>query len=197
MSYLVPKKILPEVICSLDDFYPDYKANGLDKLFYLKYKYPKFKVTLFTIPERNEDSYTFFDEISKFDWIELAVHGMFHDPINECTTWDGSRAEFVLSAMEQMDCFVKVFKAPGWHYNQATYDQLKKRNWICADLPDNRVNHPEGLKGYFTDHPMCVHGHTWNLNNPKPEYNNGIEQIIDRGVPFDENSKFYFVSEVI
>lgn len=194
MSYLVPTKILPDVICSLDDFYPDYNAMALSELFYLKNKYPNFKVTLFAIPEKIADSYGFFEEIAKIDWIELGVHGMLHDPINECENWDDTTSEFVLSAMEQFDCFKKIFKAPSWKYSQSLYNQLNLRDWICADL-ESKDEHPQGLVVYPTTHPWCVHGHTWNLNNPDPKYNNGIRQIIERGVPWDKNTKFHFIKE--
>lgn len=193
MSYIVPEQPLPNVCLSLDDFYPDTDAMCLDELFYLKHLYPKLKVTLFAVPARVPDSYDFFEEVNKIDWIRLAPHGMFHEQ-NECAKWTKDDCEFHLTAFEELGVFDKVFKAPGWAYNQTVYEQLKRFDWICADLGEK--DWPEGLKVYSTNHPYCVHGHTWNLNNPDPKYNNGIEQIMGRGVPWDEDTQFHFISDL-
>lgn len=198
MTYIVPNKKLPIVILDLDDFYPDNEANALSELFYLKYLYPKFKVTLFAIPKRGKvDHEEFFKTIAEIPWIEIGLHGIYHDPVNECHRWDKGQAEFILKQYEDKPEFVNVFKAPGWHYSQGLYEALKERNWICADLAENSANWPTGLKVYSTEHDGCVHGHTWDLNNPKPEYNNGIKQIMKRGVPWNKLSKFKFITEVV
>lgn len=198
MTYIVPDKKLPEVVVDLDDFYLDYNAMALSELFYLKNKYPNFKVTLFAIPKRGKTNHKeFFKNIAEIPWIELGVHGIYHDPINECSRWDEEQAEYILREYEDRPEFVNVFKAPSWKFSSGLYEALKKRDWICADIVDNKDKWPEGLRVYSTDHPMCVHGHTWDLNNPIPDYNNGIRQIIERGVPWKNNSKFNFITEIL
>lgn len=197
MTYLVPDKKLRNVICSLDDFYPDYEANALSELYYLKDLYPNFKVTLFAIPKRGGKHHrTFFKTIAKIPWIELAIHGVYHTP-NECDKWDKGQAEYILREYENYPEFVNVFKAPAWKFSKGLYEALKERDWICADIETNKDKWPDGLKVYSTGHPECIHGHTWDLNNPKPEYNNGIKQIIKRGVPWFDKTKFRFITEAM
>lgn len=58
---------------SLDN--PD--ANGLNYAFYLKGKFPKFKINLFTIPGRSTKAW--IRELASIPWIELGVHGNMHD----------------------------------------------------------------------------------------------------------------------
>lgn len=196
MTYLVPRGPLPDVVLDLDDFRPDYKANALSELSYLKWKYPNLKVTLFTIPFWNDEEYIdWLEMVSQNDWIELALHGFRHDA-NECETWTYNQTRRTLEMFEGLDIFAKVFKAPNWKCNPDVYQAIKDCNWICADLEDNKDNWIEGLKVYSTAHPYCVHGHTWDLNNPQPEYNNGIRQIIERGVPWNEKSEFKFITDL-
>lgn len=185
---------LENAIVDLDDFYDETK-DCLKHLYFLKKEYPKFKVTLFAIPGRS--SKLLLKEVSRNDWIKLAIHGFLHDPPNECAVWSDTIRSNTIKMCEEWGCFVKGFKAPGWHYNSSTLTFLRDRGYWIADLEEHREMWPEGLKVYSTEHPWIVHGHCWNLNNPDPRYNNGIEQIIKNGVPWNKETNFYFISEVI
>lgn len=196
MSYIVPTKPLDDVIFDLDDFYLDYNAMALSELYYLKHKYPKFKATLFAVPNFNGQVYfDFLESVADLDWIQLALHGVEHTP-NECGDWDKIESEYVLSAFEELEFFENIFKAPSWVYSKDLYEVLRERDWICADHPMNKDMWLPDLKVYSLSNPWCVHGHTWNLNNPNPEYNNGIRQIIERGVPWTQDTNFHFMGEI-
>ncbi len=44
--------------------------------------------------------------------------------------------------------------------------------------------------------PDIVHFHTWNIPSSDPNGRNGFQDIEERfGVPWDQNTKFYFMSE--
>jgi hypothetical protein len=60
----------------------------------------------------------------------------------------------------------------------------------------NSERRPASLKAYTVEHPWIIHGHTWNLNNSDPTANNGIEQLIEMGLPFDEKSNFHFIKDL-
>lgn len=201
---------LPDVVLDLDDFAenPGNSKECIELLVKQKEMFPNLKVTLFAIPfYEDKDNSQFFNSIlAKYDWIEFAIHGWTHSHV-ECKEWTMEEALEKLKKAYDMKCFVKGFKAPGWQISRGTYEALKLLKFWVADhttsaytepgVP-NENRRPKGLKAYTVDHPWIVHGHTWDLNNPDPAYNNGIRQIIEEhGVPWDVKSRFHFISEVV
>ena len=192
-----------------------YDRNGLNYLFYWKAKYPKFKVTMFTIPGRVNKA---FLELLKphFDWIALGVHGWEHNDNFEVTKWDQYMANSVLDRAEALGSFQKVFRAPGWQitypqpYNeqpdptkpvnsdpQLIYKILRDRGYIVADQHYNKEKRPEGLKVYCTCHPWFTHGHVEDINVGDPTGRNGMRQIEEEhGVPWDEHTEFQWITDL-
>lgn len=201
---------LPDVVLNLDDFAQNPANNCIADLMDLKIKYPKLKVTLFAIPFfQGHDNSPFFHMIKeKFgDWIELAIHGWKHENSMECAHWNHHTAYRLLFKAYEMGCFVKGFKAPGWQISREAYQALDELGFWVADQTSSEYTEkgvlnvdrrPPTLKVYSVEHQWIVHGHTWDVNNLDPPYRNGIRQIVEEhGVPWDTNSNFHFISEVI
>jgi hypothetical protein len=200
---------LQDVVLDLDDFAQEPGNNCLADLMDLKIKYPKLKVTLFAIPYyQGKDNSPFFHMVKeKFgDWIEMAIHGWKHEPV-ECKEWNHHTAYRLAKKSYDMGCFVKGFKAPGWQISRETYQALHELGFWIADhntseytekgVP-NSERRPKDMKVYSVDHPWIVHGHTWDVNNLDPPYRNGIRQIVEEhGVPWNKDSNFHFISEVV
>ena len=99
--------IKPLVILEADDFQDKYDRNGLEMLFYWKAKYPKFKITLFTIP--NKTTFQFMEMVhhaqnsSLLDdpWVEFAVHGWDHDSNFECWGWDYEKTKIFMNKLSE------------------------------------------------------------------------------------------------
>lgn len=185
-----------ETVFDLDDFAGE--ATNLDYLFNLRIPYPKLKVTLFTIPSRiNLVLGTVF---SKSPWIDLAVHGWTHEPNTECEEWTARQAHYYLNKAEKMGVFVKGFRPPGWRINYEVMDVLKKRGyWVSVDPVMGRYAEQIGLPNY-TPHgdPKSVHGHMQDIHQDNPFLRNGLRQLIEeRGLPWDRDTKFKFVSEMV
>lgn len=116
------------VVFESDDTNDHWARNGLNFLFYWKAKYPKFKASLFTIPNRT--SKEMLDLLSPHilgapgsyqPWIELLVHGFDHESNFECYGWDLERTNRLMERVEsfqngyyQKSYYKKIFKAPGW-----------------------------------------------------------------------------------
>lgn len=111
-------------IVEADDFQDKYDRNGLEMLFYWKAKYPKFKITLFTIPNKLSinmlhliKAFMFSDfecDLMEHDpWIQLAVHGWDHDSNYECWGWDYEKTTALMGRVD-FTFYKKIFKAPGW-----------------------------------------------------------------------------------
>ncbi len=210
--FFTKEEYLPDVVLDLDDLAenPGNSQEALELLIKQKEKFPRFKVTLFAIPfYQDKDNSPFYKKvINKYgDWIQLAIHGWKHDTSMEWSKIDYKTARKYLEDSLAMGCFVKGFKAPGWQMSRDAYKAVYNHGlWIAdhvvsqyteKDIP-NEERRPEDMRVYSVDHPWIVHGHTWDVTNPDPRYQNGIRQMIeDHGVVWDEKSKFHFISEVV
>lgn len=211
-------------IVEADDFQDRYDRSGLNFLFYWKSRYPKFKITLFTIPEKTSS------ELLKLvhrnaDWIEVVVHGFNHESNFECYGWDYEKTKTLMNRTARMGIifpdihpdfriYKNIFKSPGWSIipggngypsapedsitqdPQAVYKALRDMGFTIFDRHYNKSARPEGCKIVCVDcNPDIVHMHTWNMMTPNKDERNGFEQVEERGVPWDQNTEFYFASE--
>lgn len=204
----------PIVVLDIDDF--AFLHPGLDELLMIKKHYPNFKITCFTIPlpktffitenkkHFTEDKYKKWAFlIKKYDWIEIAIHGLTHIH-NEMNCSYDKAVKIVKSAeniFKKFDLpFKKIFKAPYWQYSFESLRALKDLGYIVAEDRNNPLsNKPEGLKTYtynwsfeepMPDLPIIKgHGHT---RDPK----NGIDICLENIFKLPTSSQFKFISEL-
>jgi hypothetical protein len=201
-------------IVESDDTCDHWSRNGINFLFYWKSKYPKFKISLFVIPNRTSKEMLKLLESHK-DWIELLVHGFDHESNFECYGWDYDRAMRLLERIESFGAYKKIFKAPGWTITpdlcgypsgpdqlitkdkQAVYKALRDRNYIVTDRHYNNPRRLEDANYICIDcNPDIVHMHTWNMETGDKNGRNGYQQVIEEhGEPWDYNTEFIFMSE--
>lgn len=192
-------KHLDDVVFTLDDFHEN--NHRLDLLLSLKERFPKLKATLFTIPSKCSIEWL-KDLKEKYDWIEFAVHGWFHDVSRhvenselypeECLNWSKEDANKYLKMAEDMGVFIKGFKAPGWGMNHDVFHVLQDRGYWVMDNKDRVHERPDDITNNYET------GHLWEVNGHIQETPfNGLETMINNKLNFSENSNFYFVSEVV
>lgn len=208
--------ILPTLIFESDDTCTRWDRNGMNFLFYWKATYPKFKISLFTIPERTNKEML---ELLKRheDWIELCVHGFNHESNFENYSWDYDRTMRLMERVESEKIYKKIYKSPGWvitpDYNgypaspgspilkdkQAVYKALTDRGYWIIDRHYNVPARPENAKIIcIDDQPLFVHSHSWNMETGDKNGRNGYQQVQEEhGVPWDQNTTFKFISEAI
>lgn len=199
-------------IVEADDFMDKYDRNGLNYLFYWKTKYPNFKITLFTIPEKT--SFEFLELMPDDDWTEFAIHGWNHDSNFECYGWDAFKTGVLMKRALDQYSYTKIFKAPGWSIYpglngypsapedpitqdpQCVYRALLDLDFVVVDRHYNKPARPEGLKVICIDcNPDIVHMHTWNMMTPNENERNGFEQVEIRGVPWNNDTEFFTIGE--
>lgn len=202
----------PLAIVEADDFMDRYDRNGLNFLFYWKAKYPDFKITLFTVPDKTTPELLL--KLSSLDLCEFAMHGFNHESNFECYGWDYDKTMSYIDRVEKMGYYKKIFKAPGWTitpgYNgypadekdainknvQAVYEALRDRDYIIFDRHYNKKARPEGCKIVCADcQTKLVHMHTWDTPGPVNERNGFVRVEEDHGVPWDSKTDFYLVSD--
>jgi len=204
----------PVAIVEADDFCDRYDRNGLNYLFWWKSKYPNFKITLFTIPDRTSPALL----KSLPDWIEIAVHGFNHESNFECYGWDREKTAALMDRVGRLSPrYQKIFKAPGWTitpgYNgypanneapiskdpTAVYKALTDLGYLIFDRHYNLPARPEEsrfLTVCVDCNPKIVHMHTWNMETGDKAGRNGFGQVEEeQGVPWDINTEFHTVSE--
>lgn len=117
------------MIVSFDDLYIHEETN-LDRLFYLKGKYPKLKVNMFAVPNRSRWGWL---QSLQNNWIGIYMHG-----------WNHERGELLESSM--LECWDremdnKVFKSPWYEDRQENLDLLKAHGFTVVTYP-NELVHP-------------------------------------------------------
>ena len=211
-------------IVEADDFQDKYDRNGLEMLFYWKAKYPKFKISLFTIPNRiSEEMLELLSDHT--DWLEFLVHGWDHESNFECYEWDYQKAKDLIHRVYtkgnpvkygDRGAFEKFFKAPGWSitpkYNgypaevvtnsplkddpQAVYRALIDTNFVIFDRHYNKPARPKDAQIVCVDcQEDLIHMHTWNVPADL-KGKNGFKDVEElHGVPWNQDTEFVFVSE--
>lgn len=168
-----------ELIMDFDDFSEE--NNNLELLEELKKEIPNLKVTLFTIPAQCTKQFCKY--ISALDWIELAIHGEFHNYL-ECSTWTKEKTLKVLDKYEQWGCFKKIFKPPYWAGSVGMNEALEERGYILAQNKETT-----GVSKLYLLNDNSVHGHIQNVCE------NGLEEKFNYYKSLKDSS-FKFISEM-
>ena len=196
------------MICEWDDFGCNHVISDQcqshdcrDKLLELKKLNPKFKTTLFAIPGEMTADLTGWCQLNK-DWVEVAVHGFFHQSNYECAEMIYEDIVYFMQEFNDIlkTCFVNGFRAPGWQISDDWYKWLKENEWWVADQGYNDSRRPKELKAYVNYENQfrvngkdieAYHGHTWDVGW------NGIYEDWEKVVELVKSAKdFKFISEL-
>lgn len=187
------------IIFDADDFGCNHEISDMcqshdcrDVLLKFKEASPNFKATLFAIPGEMTQELLNWCQNNR-DWIELAVHGIYHSSNYECEkmTYEefDEHMEFFFDMLENN--FVKGFKAPGWQISEDIYRWLHDNDFWIADQAYNDERRPKNLPVYKID-DNSMHHHTWNC------VGNGVYEQFDYIVNrIKGETDFRFVSEVV
>lgn len=163
-----------------------------DVLVELKAINPDFKATLFAIPGEMTAELSAWAQMNK-DWIELAVHGFFHQSNYECSELIYEDMAFFMDEFKDiLKYFVKGFKAPGWQIGDDVRRWLKDNDYWLADHVDNGQKRLEFPMKTYVVGENSVHTHTWDC------VGNGVYELREQLKEEVKNTKDWkFVSEVI
>lgn len=186
------------IFCVDFDDLCDAVAGEFGKLVKLKEKYPKFKVTLFTIPKRISDKTIAEVKLANFqcgwdEWVQLAPHGWRHTR-GECLSWTAEESADKIKAAHKMGIDAPVFRAPAWLIDGDVYTACDELNVVVASHAKFRVPNT-GVKEYIYNNKYnefhSVHGHL------TPVSGNYIGDMLDdTRLRFPENAEFAFPQDL-
>lgn len=197
-----------KIAIEYDDFSPINSQFGVLESF--KEHYPNFKVTMFTVPwevrfGRNLQESSpitlpkfrpFVEAVNECDWIEIALHGLTHAPLEFAELSYDAAIKRIVIGMKMFENvgiknFAKIFKAPQWALSpEAKQAALDMGFEVCEDgyynwnLANDKPN---------TDavEPYIMHGHV------QDDCNNGMAETQHRVLKLPVDTEFVFLSEVL
>jgi len=181
-------------VVDFDDYCDNTMSDTIGPLIQLKEKYPKLKVTLFTIPSRTSQA-AIAAAKALGGWVQLAPHGYFHTR-GECLAWDDEEAFKKITVAKEMGIDAPIFRAPAWLLDGDTYIACRELDMAVAShnlfrIPQTGV--PEyiyNLVGGRKKGTRPVHGHV------SPVSGNFIRDMIKDGrLSFPNKADFLFCHE--
>lgn len=194
-SWSVERFLCQPVTFDVDDFCD--RWNCLPALDRLKEQYPNFRCTLFTIPNRTSRALVM--RAVERNWVEVACHGITHEPNEELKRLDPYQLR---SALRQLGVnYVSGFRPPGWYI---TAEHIKVLNelgmWVALHKRDERTLGKLCDHGYYVcgDRPYW-HGHTSGEGQRAHSVcKNGIDECLPELLTkWPVNQQFSFVSESV
>jgi len=198
-----------KIALEFDDFSPRNTSFGV--LEDIKDHYPKFKVTMFTVPWEirfgeqtpiTESKFTPWVEALKKseDWLEIALHGMTHAPLEFAELSMEAAHKRIVVGQKMFENrgikLAKVFKAPQWEISQGAIDAANELgfdvchdhyyNWNLAEecpFTKEQIEKDDGI--------IIAHGHVQRVCG------NGLEEVAHRILQLPPETEFIFISEAL
>ncbi len=174
------------IVLDLDDFYEGHTAWEL--LMELRGWFPKFRVTMFTIPGRC--SRRFILNMQAQPWIDMVPHGWMHRTSTESAGWVEGQVEEFLRNISGMG-LIQGFKAPGWQISDACYRVLADHGYWIADQEYNNDRRPKDVPYYLVDQPWKIHGHVGG------RMDNRLSKLMPQLLVLPKDTDFQFVKDYV
>ena len=197
-------------IVNFDDFCQEYVTDKhIRMLRQLRWQYPNFKCTMFSIPYKSTRDWRREALYSYADWMEIGIHGTKHLKINEFRIKDPDKLDFIyyhLNGLHINDMLSRTFKAPWWKISKEFFDYMTEKKWIIAT---NRLNcfYPEIKKyEYRYDKGKEIKRDNYYVNGKRHSWhghieNNGIngleECFMDLLSLWPKDMKFLTIGEYV
>lgn len=157
VNWSVDSWMAQPVVVDVDDFCDQHGAATLADLDVLKAHYPAFKATLFTIPTKT--SPLLLAEARLRPWLELAVHGITHEPNEELRAVSPLALKTYLQQHNLPD-YVKGFRPPGWFITPSHVEALNETgHWVALHARDRKSLGPLCRHGYYTCEDRLPYSH--------------------------------------
>lgn len=192
VGWSIDNFLQPPVVFDVDDFSDEYGGRRtLDDVVALRERYPHFKCTLFTIPSRTHHSLV--TETRSHKWIELAVHGWQHRPVEELKSLSPDMLAKYLGT-SVVEGYAKVFRPPGWYITTEHVRVLTKLGYAIALHKRDAALIPECTRGHYIVEERWPywHGHTHDVCGNYLHAH--LPELLEK---WNKDQRFAFVSEAV
>ena len=189
VQWSLEKWLAQPVVFDVDDLCDQW--NCLPELMALRERFPKFKATCFTIPGRT--SKALLQKAHSLGFLELAVHGFEHEPLDEVLRISESEMTSRLAALDY-SVWAKVFRPPGWHLRTELINACNTTGLAMAVHERDRKYAARFQHGFYIcgDRLPYRHQHSHNVCQ------NWLKADLPRLLTaWPEDQEFAFVSEAI
>lgn len=196
-----------QVAIEYDDFSPRNSNFGILEKF--KENYPDFKVTMFTVPwevrfGKNIQESTpvnlpkfkvFAEAVNQCDWIEIALHGLTHSPLEFAELSYEDAVKRITLGMKMFESagfknFTMIFKAPQWAISSEAKRAAEDMGFLVLEDGYYNWNLANDKPNADAVEPFIMHGHV------QDDCGNGMAetQSVIRKLPVD--TEFLFLSDI-
>lgn len=192
----------------IDDFGP--VNHNLGILEDIHEHFPNFKITLFTVPwdirfGRNfresapvtlEKFKPWVAAVNKADWMEIALHGLAHSPMEFAElSYEGATKRIVvgMKMFENVGIknFTKIFKAPQWEISAEAKKAAENMGFVVVEDGYYNWNLAKDKPNADAEEPYILHGHVQDVCE------NGLEESLPRIMSLPTDTEFMFLSEIL
>lgn len=201
-----------KVALDLHDF--NIVTPRLEPLLKLKEYFPKFKVSLFTIPSPRRCDYGPFlvreetcEEIKNhLDWMQIIPHGLTHESSHEMEHYDykSFMQEVVPKIMDEFRAndlpFVRGFCAPHWRWSEGVVKALDEMGWWGAVLREDKMLVTKRFYRYnfllnepfweSKEEVLKLHGHTYGTKND-------VVRCMNNLLKLPKDTEFVYITDFI
>lgn len=191
-KWTVEKFMNPPVVFDVDDHCDEW--NCLPEILRLKERYPHFKCTLFTIPEKI--SRGLLEETAGHkEWIEICPHGIHHVPNEEMKSVNYGQLYTYLTTKIDLSIYTKGFRPPGWFVHTGCIKALNDAGYWCALHMRDRANFGKMCReGYYSCGDRYPYWHAHSHRSCSNGIQDDIEELLTM---WPKEQKFAWVSESI
>lgn len=197
-----------KVALEYDDFGPINSSFGILESF--KEHYPDFKVTMFTVPWdiRFGDNYgkgapitlekykPWVNAVNDCDWIEIALHGLSHAPMEFSELSYEAAIKRLVVGMKMFENvgiknFVKIFKAPQWALSPEAKKAAEDMGFVVVEDHYYNWNLANDKPDKDSKEPYIMHGHVQDVCD------NGMAETQGVVLSLPIDTEFLFLSDVL
>jgi hypothetical protein len=182
----------------------------METLLFLKESFPKFKVSLFTVPMETKNDWGMGIHRDKYlksikdnlSWIQIIPHGLRHNKV-EVLKWDYYYASYVLHLIEQLFGndgleFERGFCAPHWGWNSEVVQALNDAGWWGAVNPKRTMLYTDKFYEYShsinerfpRNSDLKLHGHLYGTEDD-------VSRCMDNLLSLPKNTEWHFCTDFL
>lgn len=137
----------------------------------------------------------FVEAVNKSDWMEIALHGLTHAPLEFSElSYDAAMKRIVIGMKmfenRKIKNFTKIFKAPMWEISPEAKRAAEDLGFVVVEDGYYNWNMANDEPNAGAKEPYILHGHIQDVEG------NGLEESFHRLMSLPPDTEFLFLSDI-